>query len=338
MNQRSRSVPDTAARRRLLVASFGLAGVSLAALAQGRDYPNKPIRWLIPFSAGGPTDVLARAIAPKLAESMGVPIVVENKTGAGGGLAMEALARAPADGYTIAMGHTGTQAINPHIYAKLGYDPRRDFAAVTPVVSYVNVLVVHPAVPARTVAELVDYAKANPDKVTFGSGGIGATNHLSIELLKFITGAPVVHVPYKGSAPALVDVMGGNVTGMFDILVTSLPQIRTGKLRALAVTSRQRSDHAPEIPTMSESGVTGYAEAGSELYFGVFAPAGTPRAVVDRLNAELVKALQSAEVRERMRAQFYSPWTLAPDAFDAFVKTDYDKWGKIVRSAGIKPE
>ncbi|MBE0593407.1 MAG: tripartite tricarboxylate transporter substrate binding protein, partial [Gemmatimonadales bacterium] len=181
-------------------------------------------------------------------------------------------------------------------------------------------------------------AKANPDKVSLGSGGIGATNHLSIELLKSITGAPIVHVPYKGSAPALVDVMAGNITGMFDILVTSLPQVRNGKIRPLAVTSDKRSEYVPDIPTMSESGVPGYSEAGSDLWFGVFAPAGTPRPIVDRLNRELIKALGTPEVRERIKAQAYSVWTLKPEEFDAFVRTDHEKWGKIVQSANIKAQ
>jgi tripartite-type tricarboxylate transporter receptor subunit TctC len=318
------------------------ASAALLALAAGsaiaQAYPNKPLRWLIPFSAGGPTDVLARAIAPKLGEALGQAVVVENRVGAGGSLAMDAVAKAAPDGYTIGMGHTGTQAINPHIYAKLPYDPLRDFAPITPVVSYVNVLVVNPNVPARSVAELVAYAKANPDKVSFASGGKGATNHLSGELLKALTGAPMLHVPYKGSAPALVDVIAGNATGMFDILVTSLPQIRAGKVRALAVTSSKRSSHAPDIPTMVEAGVTGYGEAGSDLWFGVFAPAGTPRAIVDRLNAELVKALRTPEVSERIRQQAYDPWTLTPDEFAAFLRTDHAKWGQVVKLSGYKAD
>ncbi len=331
-------------RRTVSLGALALIGaITLSAGAQAQspapsDYPNRPLRWLIPFAAGGPTDVLARAVAPKLSEALGVPVIVDTPPGAGGGIAMEALARSAPDGYTIGMGHTGTQAINPHIYAKLAYDPLKDFSPITPLVSYVNVLVVNPQVPARTVAELVDYAKANPGKVTFASGGIGATNHLSGELLKAITGAPMVHVPYKGSAPALVDVMSGNVTMMFDILVTSLPQLKNGKVRALAITSDKRSEYAPDIPTMRESGVPGYAAAGSDLWFGVFAPANTPRAIVERLNAELVKAMDSAEVKERMRAQAYSRWTLRPDAFSEFLRTDHEKWGKVVRSAGIKAE
>ncbi len=316
------------------------AGAMLVAAGQAfaQSYPGKPIRWLIPFSAGGPTDILARAIAPKLGEALGVPVIVENRVGAGGSLAMDAVAKAPPDGYTIGMGHTGTQAINPHLYAKLPYDPLKDFAPVTPAVSYVNVLVVNPNVPVKTVAELVAYSKANPDKVSFASGGNGATNHLSGELLKSVTGAPMLHVPYKGSAPALTDVIAGNATCMFDILVTSLPQIRAGRVRALAVTSAKRSPYAPEIPTMRESGVEGYEEAGSDLWFGVFAPAGTPRPIVDRLNAELIKALRTPEVGERIRAQAYAVWTLAPDEFAAFLRTDYAKWGKVVRISGAKAD
>jgi tripartite-type tricarboxylate transporter receptor subunit TctC len=313
-----------------------LALVGSEAFAQG--YPNKPIRWLIPFSAGGPTDVLARAIAPKLSEALGVPVLVENKLGAGGSLAMDAVAKAAPDGYTIGMGHTGTQSINPHMYTKLPYDSLKDFAPITPVVSYVNVLVVNPNVPVKTVAELVAYAKANPEKVSFASGGTGATNHLSGELLKAVTGAPMLHVPYKGSAPALVDVIAGNATCMFDILVTSLPQIRAGKVRALAVTSSKRSVYAPDIPTMRESGVEGYEDAGSDLWFGVFAPAGTPKAIVDRLNAELVKALKTPEVVERIRVQAYDIWTLTPEDFSAFLRVEHAKWGKIVRLAGAKAD
>ncbi|CAM9766707.1 unnamed protein product [Phaeothamnion confervicola] len=324
-----------------LLRAAGAALLTLAAAsAAAQSYPAKPIRWLIPFAAGGPTDVLARAIAPKLGESLGQAVVVDNRVGAGGSLAMDAVAKAAPDGYTIGMGHTGTQAINPHIYTKLPYDPLKDFAPITPVVSYVNVLVVNPNVPVKTVGELVAYAKANPQKVSFASGGTGATNHLSgeRELLKALTGAPMLHVPYKGSAPALVDVMSGNATCMFDILVTSLPQIRGGKVRALAVTSTKRSGYAPEIPTMVEAGVQGYGEAGSDLWFGVFAPAGTPRAIVERLNAELVKALHTPEVGDRIRAQAYDTWTLSPDEFTAFLRTDYTKWGKVVKLSGAKAD
>jgi tripartite-type tricarboxylate transporter receptor subunit TctC len=322
--------------KRLAKLLVALAACLVSAAAHAQSYPNKPIRWLIPFSAGGPTDLLARAIAPKLSETLGVPVLVENRLGAGGGIAMAAVAKADPDGYTIGMGHTGTHAINPHLYATLQYDALKDFAPITPVVSYVNILVVNPAVPARNVAELIAYAKANPNKVSFASGGNGATNHLSGELLKSLTGAPMVHVPYKGSAPAMTDVISGTATFMFDILITSLPQIRAGKLRPLAVTSAKRSVYAPDVPTMREAGVEGFDEAGSDLWFGVFAPAATPRPIIDRLHGAIVKALQTQEVSERIRGQAFDAWTLTPEQFAAQVRADHEKWGKVVKSAGAK--
>lgn len=304
----------------------------------GQAYPSKPVRLLIPYAAGGPTDVLARVIAPKLSESIGQPVIAENRLGAGGGVAMDAVAKAAPDGYLIGIGLTGTNSINPHLYAKLPYDPLKDFAPVTPIVSYVNVLIVGPGVQAKSVAELVAQAKAAPGGMAYASGGKGASNHLSGELLRVITGAPLLHVPYKGNGPALVDVMSGNVAFMFDILGSALPQIRSGKVRALAVTSAKRSEFAPEIPTMKESGVVGYDEAGSDLWMGVFAPAGTPKAVVDRLNAEIVKAMRSPDVAERVKGYAYEVWTLSPEDFAAHLRTDNAKWGRVVKQAGITPE
>lgn len=315
-----------------------LATLAWPSLALAQAYPSKPITWLIPFSAGGPTDVLARTVAPKLSEVLGVAIVVDNRPGAGGGTAMAALAKAKPDGYTIGMGHTGTHAINPHLYKSLPYDPIKDFQPITPLVSYVNVLVVNPGLPVKTVADLVALAKSDPQRVTFASGGLGTTNHLSGEVLKALTGAPLTHVPYKGSGPALLDVMNGNVSCMFDILVTSLPQIRAGKVRALAVTSAKRSPHAPDIPTMKESGIEGYDQAGSGLWFGVFAPADVPEAIVERLNAELVKAMKTPEVQEKMRQQAYDEWTLSPADFAAQLKVDIAKWKPIVEASGAKLE
>jgi tripartite-type tricarboxylate transporter receptor subunit TctC len=202
----------------------------------------------------------------------------------------------------------------------------------------VNVLVVNAQVPVKTVAELVAYAKADPSKVTFASGGTGTSNHLAGELLKTVTGAPIVHVPYRGSGPGMADVIAGHVTCMFDILVTVLPQIQAGKVRALAVTSAKRSPYAPDIPTMAESGVPGYADAGNDLWFGVFTPAGTPRPIVDRLNAEIRKVLGSPELSQVLKAQGYDAWTLDPASFASFMRDDRAKWGKVVEAAGIKPE
>lgn len=319
-------------------ATLTFAAFAWTSLASAQAYPSKPITWLIPFSAGGPTDVLARAVAPKLSEALGVTVIVENRPGAGGGTAMVALAKAKPDGYTIGMGHTGTHAINPHLYKSLPYDPVKDFQPITPLVSYVNVLVVNPGLPVKTVAELVALAKSDPQRVTFASGGLGTTNHLSGEVLKALTGAPMTHIPYKGSGPALIDVMGGNVSCMFDILVTSLPQIRADKVRALAVTSAKRSPHAPDIPTMKEAGIEGYDQAGSGLWFGVFAPAGVPDTIVNRLNAELVKAMKTPQVQEQMRLQAYDEWTLSPAEYAAQLRADIAKWEPIVKASGAKLE
>ena len=311
----------------------------LAALpARAQTYPAKSVRWIVPYAAGGPADALVRAIAPRLSEELGVPVIVDNRGGAGGSLAMEQLIKSPPDGGTIVLGGTGTHSLNPYIQANIPYDPIKDFAPVTPIVSYVNVLVVNADVPVKNVAELVAYAKANPNKVTFASGGTGTSNHLAAELLKSVTGAPMVHVPYRGSGPGMIDVISGHVTCMFDILVTALPQIRAGKVRALAVASAKRSPFAPDIPTMAESGVDGYAQAGNEPWFGIFAPAGTPAAVVDRLNGELRKALNSPDLSQVMKAQGYDVWTLDPAAFLSFIRDDHAKWGKVVKDAGLKPE
>jgi tripartite-type tricarboxylate transporter receptor subunit TctC len=320
-------------RRPLLMAPL------LAALpASAQSWPSKPISWIVPYAAGGPADALVRMIAPRLSEGLGVSIIVDNRGGAGGSVGMEQLAKSAPDGNTIGLGNTGTFSLNPYIQANLPYDPLKSFEAITPIVSYVNVLVVHAAVPAKSVAELVAYAKANPNKVTFASGGTGASNHLAGELLKTVTGAPIVHVPYRGSGPAMIDVIAGHVTCMFDILVTALPQVQAGKVRALAVASAKRSPISPDIPTMAESGVDGYTQAGNEPWFGVFAPAGTPRKIVDRLNAELRKALAAQATADWLRTQGFEAWTLDPAAFLTFIRDDHAKWGKVVKDAGLKPE
>jgi tripartite-type tricarboxylate transporter receptor subunit TctC len=322
------------------LACIGLVAVAAVAVPVSAQppYPNKPIRLIVPFAAGGALDALARAVAPKLSESLGVQVLVDNKGGAGGGIAMAALTKSAPDGYTIGLGHSGTHSINPHLYAKAQYDALTGFTPITPLVSYVNVLVCNPEIPAKTVGELVAYAKANPSKVAFGSGGTGTTSHLSAELLKVVTGAPIVHVPYKGGGPAMTDVMGGTIACMFDLLVTGLPPARAGKTRALAVTSAKRSRHAADVPTMAESGVKGYEEAGSDLWIGVFAPAATPKPIVDRLYSELVKAVKAPDVAERVRLQAFDVWTLSPDEFPAFLRADNARWGTVVKFSGAKVE
>ena len=308
--------------------------VSIAAYAQ---YPSKPIKWIVPFPPGGPTDSFSRPVAQKLSELMGQPVVVENVPGAGAAIGTERLAKSAPDGYTVALATTGSLAINPHLYGpRIQYDSLKDFTPLTLAVKYVNVLVINPSVPVNSVHELVEYAKANPGKVTFGSAGNGSSNHLSGEVLKYVTGAPMQHVPYKGSAPALTDVIAGNLTYMFDILVTALPQARSGRVKALAVTSATRSPFAPDIPTMAESGIKGYSEAGSDLWFGIIAPAGLPKPVTAKLNAALIQAMRAPDMRQRLSAQAFEPWTSTPEEFARVIRSDHEKWGRIVKASGAR--
>ena len=316
---------------RLLLLVLLIAGNACA------QYPSKPIKWIVPFPPGGPTDTFSRPIAAKLSEVVGQPVIIENVGGAGGSLGVDRVAKSAPDGYTIGLATTGTQTINPHLYGKrLAYNALKDFTPLTLGVRYVNLLVVNPDVPARNVAELVAYAKANPGKVTFGSAGNGSSNHLSGEVLKYVTGAPMTHVPYKGSAAALTDVISGNLTYMFDILVTALPQVHSGRVRALAVTSATRSPFAPDIPTMAESGVKGYSDAGADLWFGIIAPAGLPKPVTARLNGALVEALRAPDIRQRISAQAFELWTSTPEEFMRVIRIDYEKWGRIVKASGAR--
>ncbi len=319
-----------------LAAAFTLAA-SIPGPAFAQAFPAKPIRYVVPFAPGGPTDTFSRALTARLSEQLGQPVIVENIPGAGASIGMDRVAKSAPDGYTIGLATTGTHAINPALYGpRLTYNALKDFSPLTVAVGYINILVVHPGIPAKSVGELVAYAKANPGKVNFGSAGNGSSNHLSGELLKTLTGAPMQHIPYKGSAPALADVIGGQLTFMFDSPVTVLPQIRGGKIRALAVTTAKRSAYAPEIPTMDESGMPGYSEAGSDLWYGIVGPAGIPRPIVDRLNAEIVKALRSSEMAERLKTQFLDAWPTTPEEFQKIIESDHAKWGKIVRASGAK--
>ena len=315
-----------------LILAFLISGNCAA-----QAFPSKPIRWIVPFPPGGSTDGFSRPLAAKLADLLGQPVVVENIGGAGASIGSDRIAKSAPDGYTIGLATTGSHAINPHIYgAKLPHDTVRDFTHIALAVSYVNVLVVNPNVPARSVAELIDYAKANPGKVTFGSAGNGSSNHLSGEVLKVLTRAPMEHIPYKGSGPAMVDVMAGNITFMFDVLITSIPQMRAGRVRALAVTSAKRSPYVPEVPSMDEAGVKGYNEAGSDLWFGVVGPAGIPKPIVRKLNETLIQALRDPEMRQRIRVQAFDLWTSTPEEFTSVLKADRAKWGRIVGAAGAK--
>lgn len=317
--------------------SGALALLSGATPAQAQAFPSKPLKWIVPFPPGGPTDAFSRPVAQKLSEILGQPVVVENVPGAGASIGMERIARSAPDGYTIGLATTGTHSINPHLYgARLPHDTTRDFTPLTLAVRYVNVLVVNPKTNLNTMGELVDFAKANPDKVTFGSSGNGSSNHLSGETLKFVTGAPMQHIPYRGGAPAMADVIAGNITFMFDVLVTAMPQVQAGRVKALAVTSARRSPYAPSVPTMAEAGIQGFAEAGSDLWFGVVGPAGIPKPIAAKLNEALIQALRSQQVRERAAAQGFELWTSSQEEFAAVIRADRDRWGRIVKASGAR--
>ena len=321
-------------RRTLLAALAASLAAALAPVAFAQPaYPTKPIRIVVPFPPGGTTDILARAAAQKMTEAWKEKAVVDNRPGAGGNIGAELVAKAPADGYTLLMGTVGTHAINASLYAKMPYDHVKDFAPVILVAAVPNVLVVHPSVPATTVAELIAYAKANPGKLNFASSGSGTSIHLAGELFKVMAGVQMTHVPYKGSAPAIADLLGGQVQLMFDNLPSALPQIRAGKLRALAVTSSQRAAALPDVPTIAESGLPGY-EASS--WFGLLAPAGTPADIVAKINGEVARWLASPEAKEKLLAQGANAAGGTPEDFARHIATETAKWQKVVRESGAK--
>jgi tripartite-type tricarboxylate transporter receptor subunit TctC len=307
--------------------------VSHAALAQ--TWPNRPVRLLVPFAAGaGINDIMARLVGQYLGAGLGQPVVIENRAGAGGIAGTEAAAKAAPDGYTLLMTNVSL-VTSAYLYSKLSYDPQKDFVPVTLVATSPLILVVHPSVAARSLQELVALAKANPGRLNFGSGGVGSTPHLSAELFKSAAGIDAVHVPYKGGAPALNDLIGGQLSFMIENMPGTMPFVKQGKLRALAITSAQRSPLEPALPTMAESGVPGYEVVGWQ---GVFAPAGTPPEIVARLQGEVGKVLRLAEVRERLAALGAEPVGSTPEEFGAFFRTEMARWGRIIREKGIRSE
>jgi tripartite-type tricarboxylate transporter receptor subunit TctC len=300
--------------------------------AQGAaNYPTKPVRLVVPFPAGGTTDILARAVAQKLSEAWGRQMIVDNRPGAGGNIGSDLVAKSAPDGYTLLMGTVGTHAINPSLYKNMPYDHVKDFAPVILVAGVPNVLVVNPSLPVHSVPELIAYAKANPGKLNFASSGNGTSIHLSGELFKAMTGVEMTHVPYKGSAPALTDLIGGQVQLMFDNLPSSLPFIKAGKLRALAVTSGARAAALPDLPTLAESGLPGF-EASS--WFGVLAPAGTPRDIVAKLNGAIAGWLASPEAKEKLLAQGAIAAGGTPEDFARHIGAETSKWAKVVKASG----
>ena len=318
----------------LVAAAMALvAGVAAPDASAQAAWPSKPIRIVVPFPPGGTTDILARAAAQKMTEAWKEQAVIDNRPGAGGNIGAELVAKAPADGYTMLMGTVGTHAINASLYAKMPYDHVKDFAPVILVAAVPNVMVVHPSVPAATVAEFIAWAKANPGKVNFASSGSGTSIHLAGELFKTQTGLAMTHVPYKGSAPAIADLIGGQVQVMFDNLPSALPQIRGGKLRALAVTSRERANALPDVPTVAESGLLGF-EASS--WFGLLAPTGTPREVVVRVNAEIARWLASSDAKDKLASQGAVAAGGTPEDFASHITAETAKWQKVVRESGAK--
>jgi tripartite-type tricarboxylate transporter receptor subunit TctC len=304
-----------------------------AAGAVAQNYPTKPIRLVVPFPPGGTTDILAREVGQRLSASLGQTVVIDNRPGAAGNIGTELVAKSAADGYTLLMCTVSTHAINPNLYAKLPYDHVADFAPVILVASVPNVLEVTPSLPVNSVADLIKLAKQKPGQINFASSGSGTSIHLSGELFKTMAGVDMTHVPYKGSAPALTDLIGGQVQVMFDNLPSSLPQIKAGKLRAIAVTSAQRAPALPNVPTIAESGLPGF-EAGS--WFGVVAPAGTPPAIIARINADLNEWLQSPDAKEKLLAQGAAAVGGSPDQFAAYIRAETEKWAKVVKASGAK--
>lgn len=314
---------------------FAVLLLSLSTVtAHAQAFPSKPVRFVVPFP-GGFSDMLARQIGATMGDALGQPIVVENRPGASGQIGAQEVIRAPADGHTLFMGHIGTHAINAHIFPKLNYDPDKDFAPVTLLVTVPNLLVVHPSVPAQNVRELIALAKSKPGGLSYASPGSGTSGHLAAELFKSLAGVFIVHIPYKGAAPALQDLMGGQTQMLFDTLAQSYPQAKAGKVRALAVTSLKRHPVAPEIPTMDESGFAGW-ETGP--WFGIFVRTGTPEPILKGIHGEAVKALSAPEIRDKLVAQGANVVGNTPEEFAAFIRAESARWGKLVRQVGIRAD
>jgi tripartite-type tricarboxylate transporter receptor subunit TctC len=303
--------------------------------APAQTYPAKPVRLIVPFPPSGGNDVFARLLAIKLSEAWKQQVLVENRPGAGGNIGTEFAARAAPDGHTLLLGHSGTLAINPALYAKPGYDPQRDFVPVSLLASAPLVLVVHPGTAIRSVADVVAMAKAKPGELNYASSGNGTGSHLSGELLQVLGGIKLTHVPYKGTSPAITDLIGGQVPMMFSVIPTALPQIRAAKLRAIAVTGAQRMPQMPEVPTVAESGLP---EFESTLAYGILAPRGTPEAVLQEIHAQIARVTATRDFRERIEFEGAVPLQGTSTEFAALIRAQAEKWGKVIRASGIKPE
>ena len=318
----------TILRRSFLLLALAAAGVS------AQTYPSGPIKLIVPFPAGGSVDMVARNVAKKLSEVLGQPVLVDNRAGASGNIGAEAAARSPADGYTLFVTSSGVLAANMHLYKRTGFDTFKDFAPVIRLVNQPNILMVHPSVAARSVPELIALAKAQPGIVTMGSAGVGTGQDIAAKQFELMTGAKVLHVPYKGGAPALSDLLGGQINAMFETSPTALPYVKDGKLRGLAITSAKRSPLLPNLPTVAEAGVPGYE---SVTWIGLVAPVATPRPVIDRLNAELNKAL-AGDMGKQLAEISLDPIGGTPKEMADVIRQDADMYGKIIKAAGIEPQ
>jgi tripartite-type tricarboxylate transporter receptor subunit TctC len=316
-----------------MIRSLTVLFCSLAAIngALAQTYPAKPAKLLVGFAAGGATDITARIVAAKVSEIWGQQLIVENRPGAGGTLAADLAAKAPADGYTLFACAIGSHGIAPALFKKLPYDHIRDFAPISLLGTTPNVMVVHPSVSARSVAEFIAYAKGNPGKINYGSAGAGSSPHLSVELFKLMTGINMVHVPYKGGSQGLTDLLGGQIQMMITNVPSQLASIRAGKIRALAVTTTRRAAQLPHLPTMAEAGVPDYEVT---VWYGMCAPAGLAKLLVERLNTDVVKALNSPETQQRLADQGIDAAPMTPDQFAAFIRAETAKWAKVVRDSG----
>jgi tripartite-type tricarboxylate transporter receptor subunit TctC len=314
-----------------IAALLAVTGAADAAQA----YPTRPIRIVVAYPPAGATDILARIIGQKMNESWGQPVIIENRPGANGNIGTEYAARATPDGHTFLMTTAGPHGINPRLYRKLGYDAVKDFAAVSLVALVPNILVINNAIPVKDVQGLIAYTKANPGKLSYGTPGAGSTAHLSMELFKSMTGASLVHVPYKGSAGVLTDIMGGQIAATMDNIPPYLPQVKAGKIRALAISTAKRSPAIPELPTVAEAGVRGYS---SGAWFGLVAPAATPRDVIAKLSAETARILQLSDVKGRLTELGAEPIGSTPEQFGGHIKAEIEKWGKVIREAKVEQQ
>ena len=317
-----------------LASAVALAFLAMPAAHAADPYPSRAVKIVVPYAPGGTNDIVARLVAQKLGESLGQPVIVENKPGASGNLGAEQVARAPADGYTLLLVTTG-HAIAPSLYASLRYNIRTDLAPVTELTSGPLLVMTNPKAPYRTIGELVAAARAKPASINFGSAGNGSSTHLAVEQLSALAGVKMTHIPYTGSMPAMQDVMAGNSQLVMDLMFSALPQVAGGKLNAIAITGKKRSPLLPDVPTVAESGVPGFEV---EVWNGLMAPAATPRPVIDKLNAEIRKVLESADMKKRFEAQGFESSPTSPAAFGSLLAAEIDRWAKVVQSSGAKVE